>query len=244
MKETNNPQEQPKEQPKVEGTNNPQLNQSTSYPQGAETNQSGVNPDTPDISSNAESVNVQAYKLYKDGKSLKEVAKTLHVNDHGLWDKIVAGAEELGEEPPTKKRGRKPQPADVLPTKDKPNKSTVSSVLSKDSVVKQVFGIHQILALVTVPEAAISEADADLLGGAIYEVIKDSDLEWLTKYEKYINLAVAAAVVEVPTALRIKAAMAAKKKQPATKVDDDKKADKKDDKTKIVNGIAAGEPMK
>lgn len=155
---------------------------------------------------------------------------------------IVAGAEELGEEEPVKRGSKNPQPADVLPTKDKNKKDNISSVLSKDSVIKQVYGLHQILALVTVPEAAISESDAEMLGGAIYEVIKDSDLEWLSKYEKYINLAVAAAVVEVPTAIRVKTAMDAKHKKPAVK--EEKKEEHKSEKIKVFNGIAEGEPLK
>jgi hypothetical protein len=155
---------------------------------------------------------------------------------------VEAGAEELGEEVPKKRNSKQPQPADVLPTKDKKGKESVSSVLTKDSVVKQVFGLHEIVALLTVPEAAITESDAELLGGAIYEVIKDSDLEWLSKYEKYINLAVAAAVVEVPTAIRVKAAMDAKKKKPV--ITSDEGEAKKEDKIRTINGIAAGEPLK
>jgi hypothetical protein len=227
---------------KQEELNQSQPSQSTSYQseqQASEPKSSA--PDTPDISSKDESANVQAYKLHRAGKNVKAIGKELHVSNNKVWDMIVAGAEELGEEPP-KKRGRRPQPADVLPTKDKKGKETVSSVLSKDSVIKQVLGIHQILALVTVPEAAITESDAELLGSAIYEVIKDSDLEWLTKYEKYINLAVAAAVVEVPVALRVKGAMDAKKKKPVVKAESEDK--KKDDKIRTINGIAEGEPLK
>ncbi len=152
---------------------------------------------------------------------------------------VVAGAEELGEEPPKKRRGRKPTPADVLPTKEGKARK-VGSVLTKESVIKQIQGLHQVLALMTVPEAAISESEAQLLGEAVYEVIKDSELEWLSKYEKYINLAVAVTVVEVPTALRIKEAMDKKKKKPAV-VKNEKKNEKEENP--FENLIAKGEPM-
>lgn len=153
---------------------------------------------------------------------------------------VLAGAEELGEEPP-RKRGKSPQPADVLPTKEGKKGEKIGTVLTKESVVKQVFGLHQILALMTVPEAAISESDAELLGSAIYEVIKDSDLEWLAKYEKYINLAVAAAVVEVPTALRIKESLDKKKKKPIIKTGN--KSEKKEENP-FEDIVAKGEPLK
>jgi hypothetical protein len=197
--------------------------------------------DTPGTSSN-ESLNVQVYKLYTAGKSINQIHKQMNIPYRQVWDMVEAGAEELGEEVPKKRNSKQPQPADVLPTKDKKGKESVSSVLTKDSVVKQVFGLHEIVALLTVPEAAITESDAELLGGAIYEVIKDSDLEWLSKYEKYINLAVAAAVVEVPTAIRVKAAMDAKKKKPV--ITSDEGEAKKEDKIRTINGIAAGEPLK
>lgn len=154
----------------------------------------------------------------------------------------VAGAEELGEEPPEKRATRKPKPVEALPTKDK-GKTVAATSLTKETVVKQVYGLHQIAALMLTPEAAISEADAELLGSAVYDVIKDSNLEWLSKYEKYINLAVAAVIVEVPTAMRVSEALK-KKAKPATVAENEQPEKKQEGKIRTINGIAEGEPIK
>lgn len=76
--------------------------------------------------------------------------------------------------------------------------------LSPEILAQQVKGLHQIASMF-VPGAEIADPQAKMLGDAIYEVVKDSNLEWLQKYGKYINLAVTVAIVEFPVAMRVRA---------------------------------------
>ena len=77
----------------------------------------------------------------------------------------------------------------------------------------QVLGIHQVLTIFTGMDLTIKPDDAASLGSAIYEVVKEHDLEWLTKFSPYINLALTVVVVETPIILKVKAAVNAKKNQ-------------------------------
>lgn len=132
-------------------------------------------------------------------------------------------------------------PEPVIPKKKKSSGSSKKEPevpkleLTPEILSQQVKGLHQIASMF-VPGAEITEPQAKMLGDAIYEVMKDSNLEWLTKYGKYINLAVTVAIVEFPVAMRVKAI----KEQQLQ----EKRAQQAQMQAPQKTGVDAGQPLR
>ncbi len=157
----------------------------------------------------------------------EEIAETLNPAPTGPSETEPQEGKAEAQEVQETKRGRgRPRKnpaipeADVIPRKPKGEKTAKSEKAAPASVeqspdfyARSVSGIHMMLSLATGLDLSISDKDSATLGDAIYQVAKDSNLEFLTKYAPYINLAVTAAMIEIPIAVKAQAGLGAKKAQ-------------------------------
>lgn len=119
------------------------------------------------------------------------------------------------------KRQRPPRipNADVIPRKKRGKKEDDTPKITEpqpaEFFAQQLYGIHQLAALMTGLPVQISEEDSKKLGDAIHGVVKQFDLSWIGKFTPIVNLAVAVTVVEAPVIMRAQAALS--EKRAATK---------------------------
>ena len=162
----------------------------------------------------------------------------------------TAEAIQTDEPAKPKKKPAAPKPKDlpepVIPKKGKgqvKKEEPPKIELTPESITKQVKGIHAIAGMF-IEGAAIGDPEAALLGDAIYQVVKDSDLAWLAKYGKYVNLAVTIAIVEMPVAARVRAIqmqkVAAKKQQEDSMKSEEKTGVDAGAPLRLVDGVAVG----
>ena len=129
-------------------------------------------------------------------------------------------------QPEKKKRGpkgpRTPKAPDasVIPRKGKGGEaaSAKEEKTSKDSITKtaefyarQVEGMHMMASMLTGLDLSIKSSEAQTLGEAIYLVVKEYDLEFISKYAPLLNLAATTLMVEVPVVMRATEAVKVRK---------------------------------
>ncbi len=125
-----------------------------------------------------------------------------------------APAQDVTEEKP--KRGRKPKDAPdatVIPRKSKKKKEEEKdpeTPKTGEFFAQQIYGIHQLASVMTGIDLSITPESAQQLGQAVYEVVKEYDLSWMSKFSPLINLAVTAAIVEAPVIMKAQKALAQK----------------------------------
>lgn len=200
----------------------------------------------------SEPVNDIPQKLYEDylkEKKLRPIAQRYNISVKDAKQQIIDYCNDNNIKVPSSLTPRKgaPEPANVLPKKDGSGAEKIITELNAETVSNNIFGIHQILAMMVTPEFAIGKDEAKVLGEAVYNVIKDYNLEFLNKYSKYIDLIFAVAVVEVPVGMRVSAAI--KKKKTSKKADKEGSEAIGADSKKAVQiakelGVAQGEPLK
>lgn len=122
---------------------------------------------------------------------------------------------------------------EVIPRRRGSKKETVTNQ-TPEMIAKQLFGLHQLASVMTGIDLSIQEEGAQDLGKAIYEVIKQYDLDFIGKYSPWFNLIITAAVVELPVFAKLKISLDARAKL--------KKA--KNVTPKVSKGIEPGEPLK
>lgn len=141
-----------------------------------------------------------------------------------------APAEAEGITPP-RKRGRPPKNAPAngdpspvdgaaadAPRRGRPSGKKKGKVQftgeDLNTLAKQVFGLHQIAALATgIPELAIREEEATMLGGAIATVAQEYDLEMSGKTGAMLQLIAVCGMVYIPKFAALKTRVAQAKAQ-------------------------------
>lgn len=112
-------------------------------------------------------------------------------------------------------------PAEVAPNTPKSKAAKAdgkakASNLTADFFAKQIYGTHELLGLFFGEEAKIDREGAVMLGEAVYEVVKEYDLEYIGKFGKWSGLITAAAIVEVPVIMRLQKKASLAKAKPLT----------------------------
>ena len=142
-----------------------------------------------------------------------KIEETVKTEEPPKTEDVGKAEEPIGEKP---KRSRKPKipNGEVIPRKKRGAKEEelkIPEAQPAEFFAQQLFGIHQIAALMTGLPVTITEDDAKKLGDAVHGVVKQYDLTWITKFTPILNLMLVVAVVEAPVVIRGQAAMSEKR---------------------------------
>ena len=106
--------------------------------------------------------------------------------------------------------------ADVLPRKPKgvdksAGKPSDAPAKNGEFYARMVEGSHLTISLLTGMDLTLPAKDAAALGEAIYQVVKEYDLSFISKYAPILNLVAVTASVEIPVMMRAQMGLAQKK---------------------------------
>lgn len=131
-----------------------------------------------------------------------------------IVEPIAADVPPSEEPKPKRSRREKIPNGEVIPRRKKGAKEEEVKVLETQPAeffANQLFGLHQIAALMTGLPVQITEEDSKKLGDAVHGVVKQYDLSWLTKFTPIFNLMIVVAVVEAPVIMKAQAVVNAKR---------------------------------
>lgn len=133
----------------------------------------------------------------------------LNVNDE-IPEQVTTPVEE---KPKRKRRTRAEMltpDGEVMPRR---GKKTVDDTVKKSAefFASQFMGLHMLASAVTGLPLQVSEESAKSVGEAIYDVVKQYDLTFITKYGALFTLATTLGMVEYPIFLKVKNSVDAKK---------------------------------
>ena len=152
-------------------------------------------------------------------------------------------AEAAPEQKKGRGRPRKTAPlpeADVIPRKpkggDKPAEpKQAETAKTAEFYARLAEGAHMSISLMTGLDLTIPAKDAQALGEAIFQVVKEYDLTFISKYAPILNLMAVTAAVEIPVIIKAQAGLNAKQA---------KKAEAKQVVKPQQQGIEPGTPLK
>jgi len=119
------------------------------------------------------------------------------------------------EEKPKRKRRTRAEmltpDGEVMPRRGTSKAPNDTVKKSAEFFATQFFGMHMLASAITGLPLEVSEEGAKSVGEAIYDVVKQYDLTFITKYGALFTLATTLAMVEYPIFAKVKNSVDAKK---------------------------------